>query len=58
MPKKVYMLEIPRPSDGAVTVVCGVERVELKVPEGNTMVFVRKTSSAAPSVVKLFTLPE
>ena len=57
LPKKVYMLDLPRPSDGVVTVNCGVEQVKLNVPQGNTMVFVRKTSSAASSVVKMFTLP-
>ena len=57
LPKKVSMLDLPRPADGTVTVNCGVEQVSLTVPVGNTMVFVRKTSSAAPSVVKMFTLP-
>lgn len=57
LPKKAYMLDLPRPADGVVTVNCGTERVRLAVPEGNTLAFVRKTSSAAPSVVKMFTLP-
>ena len=57
LPKKVYMLDLPRPADGVITVNCGVEQIKLNVQSGNTMVFVRKTSSAAPSVVKLFTLP-
>ena len=57
LPKKVYMLDLPRPADGIVTVNCGVEQVRLTVSSGNTLVFVRKTSSAAPSVVKMFTLP-
>ena len=56
LPKKVYMLDLPRPADGVVTINCGVERIKLNVQPGNTMVFVRKTSSAAPSVVKMFTL--
>ena len=57
LPKKVYMLDLPRPADGVITVGCGVEQIRLNVQPGNTMVFVRKTSSASPSVVKLFTLP-
>lgn len=57
LPKSVYMLDFPRPADGAVAVNCGNEQVRLSVPEGNTMVFVRKTSSAAPAITKLFTLP-
>lgn len=56
LPKKVYMLDLPRPADGMVVVTCGLEQVRLSVPQGNTMVFIRKTSSAAPSVVKMFTL--
>ena len=56
LPKKVYMLDLPRPEDGTVVVNCGLEQIRLNVPKGNTMVFVRKTSSAAPSVVKMFTL--
>lgn len=57
LPKKVYMIDLPRPADGVVQVNCGLETVRLNAPSGNTMAFVRKTSSAAPSVVKLFTLP-
>ena len=57
LPKKVYMVDVPRPADGKVTVRCGAENVSVSVPEGNTMIFVRKVSSAAPAVVKAFTLP-
>ena len=57
LPKKVYMLDLPRPPDGVVSVACGTEQIKLNVQSGNTMVFVRKTSSASPSVVKMFTLP-
>lgn len=56
LPKKVYMLDLPRPADGTITVTCGLEQVKLNVPAGNTMIFIRKMSSAAPSVVKMFTL--
>ena len=57
LPKKVYAVDVPRPADGVVTVQCGVESVKVNVPVGNTMVFVRKPSSAAPAVVKSFTFP-
>lgn len=57
LPKTVYMIDLPRPADGVITVNCGTEQIKLNVQHGNTMVFVRKVSSAAPSVVKLFTLP-
>lgn len=57
LPKSVYMIDVPRPADGIVTVNAGLEKIQVNVPEGNTMVVVRKASSAAPSVVKSFTLP-
>jgi len=57
LPKSVYMVDVPRPADGVVTVTCGLENVQVNVPEGNTLVFVRKPSSAAPSSVKSFTFP-
>lgn len=58
LPKTVYALDFPRPADGAITINCGVERIDLNVRPGNTMVFVRKTSSAAPPAVSFFTLPD
>lgn len=57
LPKKVYMIDVPRPSDGVVSIRCGLETVQVNVPAGNTLVFVRKPSSAAPAVVKSFTIP-
>ena len=57
LPKTVYMLDLPRPADGIVTVVCGLENVQVRVPEGNTLAVVRKPSSAAPAVVKSFAFP-
>lgn len=57
LPKSVHACRIARPSDGLVTVNCGTEQVQVNAPSGNTMVFVRKTSSAAPSVVKAITFP-
>lgn len=57
LPKAVYMIDVPRPAGGAVTVNCGLEQVRVNVPEGNTVIVVRKPSSAAPSVVKSFTFP-
>ena len=57
LPKKVYMLDVPRPADGVVSVRCGLETVKVNVPAGNTFVFIRKPSSAAPAVVKSFSIP-
>ena len=53
LPKSVYACRVARPADGILTVNCGLEKVQINVPSGNAMVFVRKTSSAAPSVAKV-----
>jgi len=58
LPKKVYAMRVNRPADGKITLTGGGGNVaEITVPEGNTMVFVRKPSTAAPAVVKTVTLP-
>lgn len=57
LPKRVYMLDVPQPPDGVISVRCGQETIRVNVPAGNTLVFVRKPSSAAPAVVKSFTFP-
>ena len=57
LPKSVYAMRALRPADGVLTVNCGLENVAVNLPEGNTMVFIRKTSSVAPAVVKSFTFP-
>ena len=57
LPKGVYACRVARPADGVLTVNCGLEKVQVNVPSGNAMVFVRKTSSAAPSVAKVITFP-
>jgi len=57
LPKSVSACRIMRPSDGVVTVNCGVEQIPITLPEGNSLVFVRKTSSAAQSVAKVVTFP-
>lgn len=53
LPKSVHACRVARPADGILTVNCGLEKVQINVPSGNAMVFVRKTSSAAPSVAKV-----
>lgn len=58
LPKKVYAMRVNRPADGKLVLTGGGNNIaEITVPEGNTMVFVRKPSTAAPAVVKTFTLP-
>lgn len=53
LPKKVYMVRMDRPADGVIRIKGdGLLVSEVHVPEGNSMIFVRKTSAAAPAVVK------
>ena len=56
LPKRVLAMRVKRPADGKVVVTGdGVPVAEIQVPKGNSIVFVRKTSSVAPAVVKTFT---
>ena len=54
LPKKVYAARVDRPADGrlVLTGAAGEPVAEIEVPAGNSMVFVRKISAAAPAVVK------
>lgn len=53
LPKKVYLARVPRPADGRIVLSGGGMPVaEIQAPEGNSLVFVRKTSAQAPAVVK------
>lgn len=57
LPKSVFACRVPRPETGELTVVCGNERIALKIPPGNSMVFVRKPGAAANSVAKVVNFP-
>ena len=59
LPKRVLAVRVDRPADGRVILAGdgGAPVAEIQVPEGNSLVFVRKTSSAAPAVVKTVTFP-
>ena len=59
LPKRVLAVRVDRPSDGRVILAGdgGAPVAEAIVPEGNSVVFVRKTSSSAPAVVKTVTFP-
>lgn len=58
LPKRVFAMRVRRPADGRVVITGdGVPVAEVTVPSGNAIVFVRKTSSTAPAVVKTFTAP-
>ena len=57
LPKRVMAARVSRPPDGRIVISAdgGAPVAEVLAPEGNTIVFVRKTSSAAPAVVKTAT---
>jgi len=58
LPKKVYAMRVNRPADGKITLSGdGFAVAELQLPEGNSIVFVRKPSIQAPAVVKAVALP-
>lgn len=58
LPKKVYAMRVNRPDDGRIVISgAGAPVAEVTLPEGNSLVFVRKASSIAPAVVKVTTFP-
>ena len=58
LPKEVFAMRVNRPEDGRIVLSGdGAPVAEVQVPEGNSLVFVRRTSSSAPVVVKVATLP-
>ena len=53
LPKKVFAMRVNRPADGRIVISGGGAPVaEVTLPEGNSLVFVRKPSAQAPAVVK------
>ena len=58
LPKKVYAMRVNRPANGRIVLSGdGAPVAELTLPEGNSLVFVRKPSVLAPAVVKTVALP-
>lgn len=58
LPKRVFLARVARPADGVLKITADGKNVaEVKVPEGNAMVFVRKPGSAAAASVKVVSFP-
>ena len=58
LPKKVYAMRVNRPADGRIVISGdGAPVAEVMLPEGNSLVFVRKPSAQAPAVVKSVAMP-
>ena len=55
LPKTVKVARVGRPADGRLEVVADGQRIQLEVPAGNTMVFIRKPGPSAYPVVKIAT---
>lgn len=54
LPKCVRMTRVTRPADGKIVVTADSERIEIDVPQGNSMVFLRKPAATArTSVIKV-----
>ena len=58
LPKTVYLARVKRPSDGVLEIKAdGGPVAQIELPEGNSMVFVRKPSAMAVPSVKVVTWP-
>ena len=55
LPKTVKVARVDRPADGRLEVAADGQRIQLDVPAGNTMVFIRKPGPSAYPVVKMAT---
>lgn len=55
LPKRVLAVRLDRPKDGRLQVQSDAQPILLDLPEGNSLVFIRRTSSAANAVVKVAT---
>ena len=53
LPKTVKVARLDRPADGNLEVVADGQRIQLAIPPGNTMVFIRKPGPTAKPVVKI-----
>jgi hypothetical protein len=58
LPKRVFVARVKRPADGRVSVSAdGRPVAEVVVPEGSSMVFVRKPAQTAVASVRVVTFP-
>ena len=55
LPKRVMAVRLDRPADGMIQVMADGQPVAIAVPEGNTLVFIRKPGPTAQPVVKMAT---
>ena len=53
LPKTVKVARVDRPDNGHLEIVADAQRIELDIPEGNAMVFIRKPGPAAVPSVKI-----
>lgn len=56
LPQRVLVARVARPADGKVVVGAGAETLTVPVGEGNAIIWIRKPSQTAPSVVRTFSV--
>lgn len=52
LPKRVLVQRVQRPANGVIKLTADDKSVDIKVPEGNSIVLVRKVAPASPFVVR------
>ena len=55
LPKRVMAARVDRPSDGLLHITADTQDIQVRVPDGNTFVFLRKAGPTAMPVVKQVT---
>ncbi len=58
LPKKTYVARLIRPDDGRISVQTDCQTFDIDLPQGNSMIFIRKPSAQSPPVIKLFAIKQ
>ncbi len=53
LPKTVNVARVDRPADGRIVVLADGSRIEIEIPQGNAMVFIRKPAPSAQPAVRV-----
>ncbi len=57
LPKSALIQRIQRPADGTITIQADATPLSLTIPEGNSIVWIRKIAPGAPLVAKVINFP-
>jgi len=58
LPKRVFVAHIQRPADGKIVMTADGKPVEITVPAGNSIVWMRKAAPLAPIRMKVLNFPQ